>query len=87
LQKDSLTYCSKAVGISQPSTFLWEGEEPHFFARFRESYERELQGFVDALRTGSPAKATVDDALQAFRVAVAALESAETGRPVTVAPI
>jgi myo-inositol 2-dehydrogenase/D-chiro-inositol 1-dehydrogenase len=49
------------------------------------SYRAEWEHFLDAIRTGSPLRCTLDDGVEALRIALAAAESAETGRPVTVA--
>ena len=51
----------------------------------REPLERELSGFVAALRDGTPPLVTSDDALAALAVADALTESARTGRAVTPA--
>ena len=45
-----------------------------------------LQHVLDALDSGSAFLVTPDDALAALRVALAAIESLRTGRPVDVAP-
>ncbi len=48
-------------------------------------YFQEFQHFLDALNSGSAFLVTPHDALAALRVALAALESLRTGRPVDVA--
>jgi len=48
-------------------------------------YFRELQHFLDALDSGSDFLVTPQDALAALRVALAAIESQRTGRPVDLA--
>jgi myo-inositol 2-dehydrogenase / D-chiro-inositol 1-dehydrogenase len=63
---------------------------PGFRARRRRSellasYRAEWEHFLDAVRTGSPLRCTLDDGVEALRIALAAAESVETGRPVTVA--
>jgi predicted dehydrogenase len=45
-------------------------------------YQRELEHFLDCLQTGAPARVTAQDALAALEVALAALASAQSGRPV-----
>ncbi len=47
-------------------------------------YYQELRAFTDALLSHSPMPVTVYDAREAVRVALAALESIQTGRPVTL---
>jgi predicted dehydrogenase len=47
-------------------------------------YLQEFQHFLDALDSGSPFLVTPEDALAALRVALAAIESLRTGRPVDV---
>ncbi len=45
-------------------------------------YTAELRHFADCLRTGAPFKVTPQDATEALRIALAAVESARTGQPV-----
>jgi len=82
VNSDDVTYCTKSAGVSMPATYQWEGDEPHFLYRFRTAYEKELQGFVDSLREKKKPVSDQRDAVAAFRVALAALESAGTGKPV-----
>ncbi|MGY1620844.1 Gfo/Idh/MocA family oxidoreductase [Geodermatophilus sp. SYSU D00965] len=49
---------------------------------FPEGYTGELAAFVDAVRTGSPAPVTGEDARAALAIALAAAESVRAGRPV-----
>ncbi len=48
------------------------------------AYVSELAAFVEAVRTGTPAPVTGDDARQALEIALAAARSVETGGPVTI---
>lgn len=48
-------------------------------------YYRELRACIDALQAGAPMPVTVYDAREAVRVALAALDSIQTGKPVTLA--
>ncbi|MGY1593434.1 Gfo/Idh/MocA family oxidoreductase [Geodermatophilus sp. SYSU D00708] len=49
---------------------------------FPEGYTGELAAFVDAVRTGTPAPVTGEDARAALAIALAAAESVRAGRPV-----
>jgi myo-inositol 2-dehydrogenase/D-chiro-inositol 1-dehydrogenase len=51
---------------------------------FPGAYTAELAAFVEAVRTGSPAPVTGEDARAALAIALAAAESVRTGRPVRV---
>jgi myo-inositol 2-dehydrogenase/D-chiro-inositol 1-dehydrogenase len=51
---------------------------------FPGAYTAELAAFVEAVRTGSPAAVTGEDARAALAIALAAAESVRTGRPVRV---
>jgi myo-inositol 2-dehydrogenase/D-chiro-inositol 1-dehydrogenase len=49
---------------------------------FRDAYTAELEAFVEAVRTGTPAPVTGLDARAALAIALAAAESARVGQPV-----
>jgi myo-inositol 2-dehydrogenase/D-chiro-inositol 1-dehydrogenase len=49
---------------------------------FRSAFVGEFVEFVDAVREGRPPSVTGLDARRAFRLALAGLESVETGAPV-----
>lgn len=51
---------------------------------FREAYTAELAAFADAVRTGTPAPVTGEDARAALAIALAAAESVRTGHGVRV---
>ncbi len=51
---------------------------------FPEAYTAELAAFVDAVRAGTPATVTGEDARAALAIALAAAESVRAGRPVRV---
>jgi myo-inositol 2-dehydrogenase / D-chiro-inositol 1-dehydrogenase len=51
---------------------------------FPGAYTAELAAFVEAVRTGTPALVTGEDARAALAIALAAAESVRTGRPVQV---
>jgi myo-inositol 2-dehydrogenase/D-chiro-inositol 1-dehydrogenase len=84
LHRNAVTHCTKEGGISKPLTFQSQGKLPHFMVRFTEAYALEMQAFVDCVLNERPAPINEDDALKAFRIAVAAGESARRGVPVVV---
>ncbi|SNR36009.1 Gfo/Idh/MocA family oxidoreductase [Blastococcus mobilis] len=51
---------------------------------FPDAYTAELAAFVDAVRTGTPARATGEDARAALAIALAAAESVRSGHPVRI---
>ncbi|MCW2704580.1 MAG: oxidoreductase domain protein [Blastococcus sp.] len=51
---------------------------------FVDAYTAELTAFVDAVRTGTPAQVTGEDARSALTIALAAAESVRTGGPVRI---
>jgi myo-inositol 2-dehydrogenase / D-chiro-inositol 1-dehydrogenase len=55
-----------------------------FMERYAESYVREMQAFVDALREGRAAPVTGNDGLAAVLIALAAGRSARENRPVAL---
>jgi myo-inositol 2-dehydrogenase/D-chiro-inositol 1-dehydrogenase len=55
-----------------------------FLERYAEAYRRELAAFLDAVRTGKPCEPNGRDGLLAQRLADAATESAQAGKPVRV---
>jgi inositol 2-dehydrogenase len=60
---------------------------PYFMERFRDAYTVQLQNFADNVLQERPAPVTVDDGVEALRVALAATKARETGQPVEVATI
>lgn len=75
LNRTEVTLCSKDKGITRPQTFQQEGRLPHFMVRFREAYENEIREFVRAVVEDTPVKADAHDAMQAFKIALAATEA------------
>ncbi len=55
-----------------------------FLERYEAAYKAELEAFVHALKTNSPLPTSVQDGLKALRLAECALESAVSGKVVTV---
>jgi len=64
---------------------------PQAFARLLDggdiigSYRAQWQHFVDSIRSGAPIKPGFEDGHSALKIAVAAVQSARSGRPVSVA--
>ena len=53
----------------------------------KSAYQLEIEDFLDALKTGREFRVSAEDAREALRIALAAVESAESGRPVEMDPI
>ncbi|MDR6178842.1 myo-inositol 2-dehydrogenase/D-chiro-inositol 1-dehydrogenase [Pseudomonas sp. SORGH_AS 211] len=70
--------CYGAEGISQ-TTQRSDAE------LLRDAYLAELRAFVDAVREGTPVPVGGNDARAALAIALAAIESVQTGQPVAVA--
>ena len=60
---------------------------PHFMERFEKAYTVQLQNFARNVLEGRKAPITIDDGVEAIRVAVAAHRAYETGRTVEVASV
>jgi predicted dehydrogenase len=84
LHRIALTHCTKEGGISKPLSYQSQGKLPHFMVRFKEAYALEMKAFVDGVLECTPAPINEEDALKAFRIAVAAGASARRGLPVAV---
>jgi myo-inositol 2-dehydrogenase / D-chiro-inositol 1-dehydrogenase len=73
--------------IRRWSSTATDAREPllnFFLQRYQQAYKSELDAFVDALVDGRELPTSVHDGLKALRLAECALESANTGRAVTV---
>jgi scyllo-inositol 2-dehydrogenase (NAD+) len=57
---------------------------PYFMERFERAYTLQLENFADNVLRGRPAPITIQDGLEALRVAVAATRACETGQRVDV---
>jgi myo-inositol 2-dehydrogenase/D-chiro-inositol 1-dehydrogenase len=55
-----------------------------FLERFRDAYRKELQAFVDALRTGAEPSPNASDGLKAIQIADAATRSKRENRRVEI---
>jgi scyllo-inositol 2-dehydrogenase (NAD+) len=60
---------------------------PHFMQRFAEAYPAQLEDFAGNVLHGRPPSITLEDGIEALRVALAATRSFQTGQPVEVATI
>jgi scyllo-inositol 2-dehydrogenase (NAD+) len=60
---------------------------PYFMERFRDAYTTQLQNFAQNVLHGRPAPITIEDGMEALRIAVAATRAHETGRSVVVSAI
>jgi predicted dehydrogenase len=60
---------------------------PGFLERFAVAYRAQLEDFARNVLGGRPAPVSIDDGIEALRIALAARQSLATGRPVEVASI
>src|SRR5262245_8035596 len=60
---------------------------PYFMERFRDAYATQLENFARNVLDGSEPPVTIEDGLQALRIAVAATRARETGLPVQIASV
>jgi predicted dehydrogenase len=60
---------------------------PYFMERFAGAYTAQLQNFAENVLAGTPPPITLDDGIEALRVAVAAYRSYEAGKPVDVGTV
>lgn len=84
LNSHDITLCSEERGITKPKTYKTTGRIPHFMYRFREAYVREMTEFVDCVLEDRAPAVNEDDALAAFRIALAAANSAGARQPVVL---
>ncbi len=76
LNRTDLTLCTLDKGISRPQTFQTEGKSPHFMFRFKEAYEAEMIAFVDCVIDNEVPGVNEEDAVKAFKIALAATKAA-----------
>ena len=69
----SLRTAGGGAGVAVPESPMAPGEDPYYL---------EIAAFVQALQKNVPPPVTFQDAREATRIALAALESIETGKPV-----
>jgi myo-inositol 2-dehydrogenase/D-chiro-inositol 1-dehydrogenase len=72
------------VEIAGATGFARDPAQNFFLERYAEAYRRELAGFIAAVESGKPPSPSGRDGLQAQRLADAATESREGGRPVAI---
>jgi inositol 2-dehydrogenase len=60
---------------------------PHFMERFASAYTAQLQDFARNVLEGRQPPVTIDDGIEALRIAVAAHRSHESGQPVQVGSV
>jgi predicted dehydrogenase len=53
----------------------------------RSSLHAVLADFAQSLRNGSPPETTGEDNIRSFQIAMAAIESADTGKPIILNPV
>jgi inositol 2-dehydrogenase len=80
LRETPITILTKAHGVSHDTV-------PYFMERFRDAYANQLQNFAQNVLQGREAPITIDDGMEALRLAMAATRARETGTTVTVADI
>lgn len=72
------------ITIADARGFTSAPPENYFIERFADAYRLEMDAFVDLLRKGTEPLASIDDGLEAQRLAEAALVSMQTGKPVAI---
>lgn len=87
LNKRDVTLRTKAHGLTQPTTFQTRDGVPHAFFRFPDAYRDEIVAFADMIANGTAPTVNHNDALAAFKVAVACQRSVDEGRPVNLAEL
>jgi inositol 2-dehydrogenase len=60
---------------------------PYFMERFRDAYTAQLENFARNVLDGREPPVTIEDGLEALRIAVAATRARETGLPVEIASV
>jgi inositol 2-dehydrogenase len=76
LRETPLTVMTKA-GVAHDTV-------PYFMERFREAYTAQLENFAENVLHGRRPPITVDDGVEALKIAVAATRARESGLPVAV---
>jgi myo-inositol 2-dehydrogenase/D-chiro-inositol 1-dehydrogenase len=84
LNSVDVTICTHEQGCATPETFLPEGDKPAFMIRFAEAYANEISEFVECLLKNEKPRCTEDDAVAAYKTAMAAVRSAGERMPVDI---
>ena len=82
LNSVDVTVCAEGKGCCQPETFLPKGDMPPFMFRFGEAYANEMTEFVECLVENKNPRCTEEDAVAAYKTAMAAVKSAGDRVPV-----
>ena len=77
LRETPIMIMTKADGVSHDTV-------PYFMERFGQAYRTQLQHFVDRLLSGQPPTITCADGLAALKVTLAATQSYQEAKPVTL---
>ena len=78
----------RATTVRLSNAEVTDAAEPYldfFLQRYADAYRLELTAFIDAVVAGTKPTPSIDDAIEALRLAEAATESAKTGKPVSLA--
>ena len=87
LHRTELTLCTLDRGISKPLTFLAVDKLAPFAVRFREAYALEMADFVQCVLDDRPPRVNADDAVAAYRISMACIQSAGERKPVAIGVI
>ena len=79
-----VTLCREDRGVSRPRTFLKKGKLAPFAVRFEESYALEMAAFVESVMDNKPPKVNQHDAVEAYKISMAAVRSAGDGVPINL---
>jgi myo-inositol 2-dehydrogenase/D-chiro-inositol 1-dehydrogenase len=72
------------VALYKGDRITLDGLHPGWFERTKETYGRELEGFIDALDKKVMPSPSLEDGLKAQAIAEAATESYKTSQPILV---
>ena len=78
----------RATTVRLSNAEVTDAQEPYldfFLERYADAYRIELSAFIEAVEADTPTPTTIDDAVEALRLAEAATKSARTGQPVRLA--
>ena len=77
----------RATTVRLSNAEATDSAEPYldfFLQRYADAYRIELTEFIDAVTNGTTPPTSIEDAIEALRLAEAATESARTGKPVSL---